>query len=519
MYSESLAFGDADWVAYGSQSVGSNTPKEWEWDWNSNYQDATVGQNYSVTRTHRNATSYRAFNLPPGLTHNSATGVISGTPARAGFYQVILYAINADGAGPYTTYSITVRNPTDELPSQDTQKPEITLLGANPLTLYKNGLFTDPGAQVVDNKDATRTISGSGSLDVSRVGDYILTYTATDAAGNVADPKIRTVQVTLDPAADEDNDGVPNGLELSYGTDPTKEDTDGDALSDAYELGFGRYEVVTGSFLWDQARLDAEAKGGHLLTVSNAQEWQMVQDRLGAAMPSENYWMGGTSMPNFVFPPEGIIHVGPYPIPFPQQAEWKWVTGEKWSYTNWAIYNGPTWIVPPPWMWPLPPAPPTSEPSLGVGEYYLGGKLSPFGEWISSPITKAWGDYGGVFPSYILERGAYTSATLADTDGDGANDKQEINAGTDPNDSQVYPSMLLTPYAGLDVPAEPSLWTFSGPAWTTKIGLSDSYDRNDVAVSGSGDNQTSWMQRTIQGPAYVDFWWRGSSEADFDYFS
>ena len=27
------------------------------------------------------------------------------------------------------------------------------------------------------------------------------------------------------------------------------------------------------------------------------------------------------------------------------------------------------------------------------------------------------------------------------------------------------------------------------------------------------------MQRTIQGPAYVDFWWRGSSEADFDYFS
>ncbi|NBQ56208.1 MAG: choice-of-anchor D domain-containing protein, partial [Verrucomicrobia bacterium] len=29
----------------------------------------------------------------------------------------------------------------------------------------------------------------------------------------------------------------------------------------------------------------------------------------------------------------------------------------------------------------------------------------------------------------------------------------------------------------------------------------------------------SWMQRTIQGPAYVDFWWRGSSEADFDYFS
>jgi len=233
-------------------------------------------------------------------------------------------------------------------------------------------------------------------------------------------------------------------------------------------------------------------------------------------------------MPTVVYSPEVVLQVvgigGNILRPsilfpqLPQQAEWKWVTGEKWSYTNWAIYNGPTWIVSP-WMWPVLPLAPTSEPSRGVGEYYLGGKLSPFGGWISSPITKAWGDYGVVFSSYILERGAYTSATLADTDGDGANDKQEINAGTDPNDSQVYPSMLLTPYAGLDVPAEPSLWTFGGPAWTTKIGLSGSYDRNDVAVSGSADNQTSWMQRTIQGPAYVDFWWRGSSEADFDYFS
>jgi hypothetical protein len=108
---------------------------------------------------------------------------------------------------------------------------------------------------------------------------------------------------------------------------------------------------------------------------------------------------------------------------------------------------------------------------------------------------------------------------LADTDGDGANDKQEINAGTDPNDSQVYPSMLATPYAGLDVNPEPALWSFGGPAWTTKIRPFSSHDNKDVAVSGSADNQTSWMQRTIQGPAYVDFWWRGSSEADYDYFS
>jgi hypothetical protein len=403
-----------------------------------------------------------------------------------------------------------IRNSGIEPPSEDTQKPEITLLGANPITLYKNGLFSDPGAQVVDNKDATRTINGVGSLDVSRVGDYILTYTATDAAGNVADPKIRTVQVILDPAADEDTDGVPNGLELSYGTDPTKEDTDGDALSDAYELGFGRYEVVTGSFTWDQARLDAEAKGGHLLTVSNAQEWQMVQDRLGASMPSENYWMGGRWMSNVDYSP-GSVSIQ---FIYPQQEGWKWVTGEKWDYTNGGIMsgdiglgggnitiatnaggsitigsNGAISILSTEPISIVSNTIATSgivssggmtiqSPTVSIdGNVYLqpiqligpclGGKLSTI------PPFRAWGGFGEntFLSSYILERGAYTSATLADTDGDGANDKQEIDAGTDPNDPQVYPSLLLTPYAGLDVPAETNLWTFGGPAcgWTSGV--------------------------------------------------
>ena len=532
---QGYVFGDAGWIAPGSQSVQVGYPgNRWEWDPQFNFaggQDsAIVGQNYSRTFVHPEATSYRAYQLPAGLSHNQITGEISGVPTRAGTYEIVLYPVNSAGAGDYRTYQLVIRNSGIEPPSEDTQKPEITLLGANPLTLYKNGLFTDPGAQVVDNKDATRTINGVGSLDVSRVGDYILTYTATDAAGNVADPKIRTVQVILDPAADEDTDGVPNGLELSYGTDPTKEDTDGDGLSDGYELGFGRYEVVTGSFTWDQARLDAEAKGGHLLTVSNAQEWQMAQDRLGASMPSENYWMGGRWMSNIDYSP-GSVSIR---LIYPQQEGWKWVTGEKWDYTNWGIMSGNITIGS------------NGIITLGNGNVTLGNvsittgsngwltirndaitsngylqPMEPVGPCLGGKFFRVWGGFGEntLLSSYILERGAYTSATLADTDGDGANDKQEIDAGTDPNDSQVYPSLLPTPYAGLDVPAEPSLWTFGGPAWTTKIGPLSSRDRNDVAISGSADNQTSWMQRTIQGPAYVDFWWRGSSEADFDYFS
>ena len=74
----------------------------------------------------------------------------------------------------------------------DFQVPVITLLGANPLEIYKGATFVDPGATVTDNVDATRTITGSGTVNTATVGIYTLTYTATDAAGNLAVPVTRT---------------------------------------------------------------------------------------------------------------------------------------------------------------------------------------------------------------------------------------------------------------------------------------------------------------------------------------
>ncbi|NDB96621.1 MAG: DUF5011 domain-containing protein, partial [Verrucomicrobia bacterium] len=56
-----------------------------------------------------------------------------------------------------------------------------------------------PGATVTDNRDATRAINGTGSVNTAVVGIYTLTYTATDAAGNLAIPVTRTVNVVLDP--------------------------------------------------------------------------------------------------------------------------------------------------------------------------------------------------------------------------------------------------------------------------------------------------------------------------------
>ena len=66
-----------------------------------------------------------------------------------------------------------------------------------------------------------------------------MNYTATDAAGNLAVPVTRTVNVVLDPAGDEDGDGLTNGQELTLGTDPYQKDTDGDGVNDPMEVADG----------------------------------------------------------------------------------------------------------------------------------------------------------------------------------------------------------------------------------------------------------------------------------------
>ncbi len=66
--------------------------------------------------------------------------------------------------------------------------------------------FTDPGAEVTDNVDATTTVTGVSTVDPNTAGTYTVTYDATDAAGNAADQVVRTVVVA--PAAPPAVDGA-----------------------------------------------------------------------------------------------------------------------------------------------------------------------------------------------------------------------------------------------------------------------------------------------------------------------
>jgi hypothetical protein len=83
------------------------------------------------------------------------------------------------------------------------------------------------------------------------------------------------------------------------------------------------YQLVTGSYTWDQARVTAAAQTmsglpGHLATITSAAEQDFIVNGFtGEAL--RHAWIGG-------FQPAGSLE---------PDGGWQWITGEPWSYTHW----------------------------------------------------------------------------------------------------------------------------------------------------------------------------------------
>lgn len=93
------------------------------------------------------------------------------------------------------------------------------------------------------------------------------------------------------------------------------EDSDGDGLTDDYEKGYGRYQIVDGKFTWKEAKADAEKRGGHLATFVTNEEWESFISIVGG---KDNVpygaWIGGTDEKT--------------------EGTWEWITNELWKFTN-----------------------------------------------------------------------------------------------------------------------------------------------------------------------------------------
>ena len=78
----------------------------------------------------------------------------------------------------------------------DTSKPVITLKGQASVTVILNSTFEDPGYTAEDDEDGdiTSSVVVSGTVDVNTAGTYVITYTVSDAAGNIGTVD-RTVKV------------------------------------------------------------------------------------------------------------------------------------------------------------------------------------------------------------------------------------------------------------------------------------------------------------------------------------
>lgn len=86
-------------------------------------------------------------------------------------------------------------------------------------------------------------------------------------------------------------------------------------LEKSFDYNGHRYEVYTNSVDWQTAKRFCERKGGHLLTISNSDENNIIKNNV-KGLTNERYWLGLTDIA--------------------LQSKWNWITDEPLSYKNWS---------------------------------------------------------------------------------------------------------------------------------------------------------------------------------------
>lgn len=154
----------------------------------------TVGNPFSYTITASNTpTSYAATGLPAGLSVNTTTGVISGTPTAVGTSSVTLNATNTFGTGGNTPLTITVNAvvvpPANTLPVFSVQPTGGSVAVGGSLTLTATATGTPAPTYQWRRNGVNLSAATSSSLSLSNIqvadtGSY--TVVATNSVGSVS---------------------------------------------------------------------------------------------------------------------------------------------------------------------------------------------------------------------------------------------------------------------------------------------------------------------------------------------
>ena len=108
---------------------------------------------------------------------------------------------------------------------QDLTPPVITLNGDNIISIIVGSDFKDPGATALDEIDGICPVFVTGTVNTSAVGQYIITYRATDLSGNTSFAT-RTVNVVLAPTYNIVVTMGKNGIIIPGGTTAVVSNTD-----------------------------------------------------------------------------------------------------------------------------------------------------------------------------------------------------------------------------------------------------------------------------------------------------
>ncbi len=144
-------------------------------------ETVTIAQNSTYTDAGATAEDVRDGMLTPEMSGEVSTAIL-------GTYTITWTATDEAGNVGTATRTVIVEEGPDEV------SPVVTLTGEATVTITVGETYTEAGATATDNVDGTLTPVISGSVDTSTAGTYVMTYTATDAAGNESSAT-RTVTV------------------------------------------------------------------------------------------------------------------------------------------------------------------------------------------------------------------------------------------------------------------------------------------------------------------------------------